>query len=195
MSAGAYATGAQMGLQIVTGLQEAEMIGYAGKLQEKLNEINAEYAEFDAFEAEKFGMVQAARYETQVNQAIGTAKVANAVNDVDSNFGTAAELEAENRLTGFMNVMDIQAQGRAQARGIRREARMMRLQGAMGSMQTRMNQADAVGGAFVGAAMTGLKAAADNGSFTGYKKSGGGGEGTTIQRNGTWLTEEKWGKK
>lgn len=170
---------AMAGLQIANGLQQAEMIGYAGKLQEKLGEINEEYAEFDAFEAEKFGMVQAARYETEVNQAIGTGKVANAVNNVDSNFGTAAELEAENRLTGFMNVLDIQQQGRARARGIRREARMNRLQGAMGALQNKSAQADAIGGAVMGAAMTGLEGSARKGSFTGYDNGNSGWSGNT----------------
>jgi hypothetical protein len=144
--------------QIAEGLQNAEMIREQGKLQKEINEMNAKYAEIDAYEAEKFGFTQAAAYKKQESQTISSQRVAMAAANVDVNSGTAAEIQAETRLTGFLNTIDIQNAGRARAAGIKREASNTRLNGAMGQAQTNIAAADAQRAGFGEAIKTGVSA-------------------------------------
>lgn len=154
MSAGAYATGAQMGLQMWAGVQQANMIRRQSQLTEKIDALNAKYAEYDAYEAEKFGFEESARYEGQVQQTTSSQRAAMAAEDVDVNYGTAAELAEETKLNGFLNVIDIQAQARARALGIKREANSIRLNSSMKSLQAQNNASAAQMSGFVGAATT-----------------------------------------
>ena len=155
MSAGAAYAGVA-GLQIASGLQQAQMIRRQARLTEQLNEMNARFAEIDAYEAEKFGYSEAAAYQTQIDATVGQQKVAFAAQGVDVNFGTAAQLQAETRLTGFLNTIDIQNQARAKARGIRNEASNIRLGSYMSRSQAEINASAVQTQAFLGAANTGV---------------------------------------
>ena len=145
-------------LQVWSGLQQAQMMRRQAKLTEQLNEMNARFAEIDAYEEEKFGYSEAAAYQTQIDATVGQQRVAFAAQGVDVSFGTAAQLQAETRLTGFLNTIDIQNQARAKARGLRNEAANIRLGSYMGRSQAEINASAAQTQGILGAVNTGVTA-------------------------------------
>lgn len=164
MAAG-YAYAGMAGYQIISGLQQAEMVRENGKLTKEIAEMNAQAAELDAYHAELDGMTLEARYQSVIDQTLGAQSVAYAANDVDANFGTAAAIRAESRLTGQLNKMDIKAQAQATALGYKNQARNIRLQAHMGGLQTQTQAASVQNASLINAANTGL---------SGYVKTGGG---------------------
>lgn len=143
-------------LQVWSGFQQAEMIRRQAELQGRINELNAGFAELDAFEAEKMGYTEAARYQTVIDATIGSQKVAYAADNVDVTSGTAAAIQAENRFTGFLNQLDIQKQGRERARGFRNEARNIRFGGMMQRSQAAIDAAGVERSAVLSGIQTGI---------------------------------------
>ncbi len=128
-------TAALGGLQMWSGLQQAEIIKGQSDLTQNMANMNAKYAEIDAWEAEKYGYSETARYQTVVDQTVGEQRAALAASNVDVGFGTAQEIQQETKLTGFLNQLDIQRQARAKAMGLKIEASNYRLQGAFQGLQ------------------------------------------------------------
>ena len=114
---------------IVSGAQQAETIRDNARLSKEINEFNSESALIDAYHAELEGDSMVARYERDVTHTIADQKVANAVNDVDSSFGTAADLISETKLIGYLNATTIKNQASAKAQGYIDQARNYRLGG------------------------------------------------------------------
>lgn len=162
MSAPLFAAGALAGLQIWSGLQEAEMIRRNARIQAQIDEMNAKYAELDAYKTEVAGESEIAAYQPVIDQTIGEQKTAFAAQDVDINFGTAADLINETKLTGFLNQLKLRQEARARAMGFRAEARQTRLGSQMRSSQADMSAASATTSGYVSAAATGLSAYARN---------------------------------
>jgi len=133
----AYA--ALAGYQLISGAQQAEATREHAKLTKDINDLNADYVEQDAFQAEADGATEEARYQSQIDEVIGDQKVALASQNVDINFGTAKELQTETRITGFLNQLDIRNQAAAKARGLKTQARNIRLQGSQIEAQGNMN--------------------------------------------------------
>jgi len=122
------------GLQVYNGLQNADMIRANAKLTAQIAEINAKAREADAFNATADGETDVARYAAVVD-GIGAEQQANyAAADVDITFGSAKDFQEESKLNGFLNTLDIREQAHAKALGYQREARSIRLQGAMGQL-------------------------------------------------------------
>jgi hypothetical protein len=153
-----------MALQAYSGMQQAEGIRRQAELQQELSDMNAKYAEIDAWEAEKFGHTQAAAYAKNIDQTVGEQRVGYAAQNVDVNFGTAKEVQNEARLTGYLNTMEIQNQARKKAYGLKIEASNLRLGGTMHMIQSRMDEASAQRTGIINAATTGLSL---------YQRSGG----------------------
>lgn len=158
--------------QLVSGAQAAEGIRANARLSKEVADMNAEFAELDAFHAEADGYTQAARYEGQVQHIESSQKVAFAANNVDSSFGTAADVTADTKLTGFLNAMDIKNAAHAKALGYQNEARNDRIAGLLGSAQAEFNAASSVRAGTIGAATTAL---------SGYTR--GAGKGSTPGPN------------
>lgn len=151
-----YAAAGIAAYQIWSGLQQAESIRESAKLTKEISEMNAKYAEIDAYEAEKSGYGDTARYQTTIDNTIADQRTGYAAQNVDVNFGTAAEVQADTKLTGFLNQLDIQKQARAKALGYKREARQIRLQGSMGNIQARSNASATVTTGLIHGANTAL---------------------------------------
>lgn len=149
-------TGGMMTFEIINGFQQAELVRENGRITRMISDMNAEYAELDAHNVEVAGYSEVARYQTVIDQTLSEQKVANAVNDVDINFGTAAQLTAESKLNGFLNKMDIVQQAANTAMGIKNQARNIRLSGAMGQAQANLNASSVQSSAIIGAAKTGV---------------------------------------
>ncbi|MFM6930406.1 MAG: hypothetical protein ACKOX6_18225 [Bdellovibrio sp.] len=155
MAAG-YAYAGLAAYQIVSGFQQAELVRENAKLSREIGEMNAEAAELDAYNAEKDGMTQENRYQSVIDQTIGAQNVIFAANDVDANFGTAAELQAESKLTGALNQMDIRARAQAEALGYKNQAKNIRLQSYMNSLQSDVQATSIQNASIINAASTGL---------------------------------------
>jgi hypothetical protein len=115
--------------EIISGFQQAEIIRGQAEITKYVNEMNAQYAELDAYEAEKTGLTEEARYQTNIDKTISAQKVGLAAQDIDINFGTTKEIQTESKLVGFLNQVDIRNQAHAKALGYKAQARNLRLAG------------------------------------------------------------------
>lgn len=125
--------------QAYSGYKQSEEIKQAAELQNALNEINAEYTEHDAYEAYKFGETEAAAYEPKISQTIGAQRTAYASEGVDVGYGTAAEVQKETRLTGQLNIIDIQNAARMKSLGLRQQADNIRRGMSVTKSQAEIN--------------------------------------------------------
>lgn len=148
--------------QLWSGLQQADILQRSAGLNAKMSEINAQYAELDALKAEQQGLAEEARYEGDVEAAMADLRVQFAAAGIDQSFGTAAQLTADTEVNAFLNRLDIREAAYARARGFRREARNIRLQGSMAQFQGEMTAGATRSAALMNAAATAL---------SGYKRS------------------------
>lgn len=155
MSVG-YAYAALAAYQLVSGAQQAETIREQGRLNKEIADVNAEYAELDAYNAEQSGYTQEARYQHVIDSTLSHQRVAQASQNVDVSFGTAKELQAETKLNGFLNQLDIKNQAHQQALGYKMQARNIRLAGVTGKAQAEYNAGATQNAAIIGAAGTAL---------------------------------------
>ncbi len=125
--------------QALSAMKQADEARSAADLQNALNEINARYIDYDAYEAEKFGSTEVAAYQPQIDQTIGAQRVALAAQNIDTGYGTASEFEKETKLTGALNVIEIQNQAREKAAGLRQEAANLRRGSSVQKDQANMN--------------------------------------------------------
>lgn len=154
--AAAYAYAALALFQVASGAQQAEMVQANGRLSQRISDMNAKYADLDAYEAEKFGFTQSARYQSVIDSMIGEQKVRLANQNVDVNFGTAKELQEETKLTGFFNQLEIQNAARARARGLRIDASNMRLGSYMQGIQSDVSATAVRSSSYADAVKTGI---------------------------------------
>lgn len=161
ISAGAalpYLAGGLVAFQIYNGIKQAESIRQQARLTAKLNELNAQYIEYDAWQAEAFGQTEQARYQSEIDRVEGEQKVTFAANDVDINYGTAAELQGETRLTGVLNKIQIQNQATSRSLGLRREANNVRFRSIMQQAEAEASAQASITSGFANAAQTGISA-------------------------------------
>lgn len=151
-----YAYAAMAGLQIAQGLHQAQMIREQSAVQSELNEFNAQFAELDAYEAEKFGETQVAAYDKNVTAVVGEQRARMAAADIDVSYGTASQIQDETKFNGYLNALDIRNQAHAKSLGFKREARMIRLGSTMQSSQAAMQARAAITSGVMGALQTGL---------------------------------------
>jgi len=181
------AYGAVAAFQIFSGRNQSDAILGASALQNKIGELNAQYTEIDAWEAEKFGLTQAARYKNVITQTVGKQKVAFAAANVDVNSGTAKAIQDESRLAGFLNVLDIQKAGREKANGLKIQASNIRLGNDINRIQAGANASAAQTQGLIGAAGTALKGYSVLGDVDAKADAGSGGFETFDEYEGSAL--------
>lgn len=142
--------------QVASGFQQAQMIRENADLQNRVNDFNAAFAELDAYQAERQGFTDVSRYQTVVDKTLSDQRSAYAAQGVDVNYGTAAEVQAETRLTGILNMFDLQRQAREKAMGFKTEAINIRLQGGMRRLQSDLDASGVQRQAVIGAVSTGI---------------------------------------
>lgn len=133
------AAAALAAFQLVSSIQQAEAIRGQARLQKEIAEFNAQFAELDAYRTEQYGETEVARYQNEIDATVGNQRVAYAASGVDVTSGTAAAIQAETKLTGFLNQLDIRTQAQSKALGYKREAMNIRLQGITGQSQASLN--------------------------------------------------------
>ena len=150
------ATGVIAGATLINGLNQASAVKSQARLNRNIAEFNADLVDHDAWEAEKFGYTQSARYQSTIDSTAADQQVAFASQGVDTTFGTAARLQEETHLTGFLNNLDLHRIARSNAKGLRSQASSMRLQGIMGTYQANIDASAIKTQAALSAANTGL---------------------------------------
>lgn len=158
MSGPAIAYAAIGGLQMWSALQQADQIRANARLQERIGRMNARFAEIDAYEAEKMGFSESARYQNVVDDIISDQRTIMAANNIDITTGTAKELQEESRLTGFLNQLDVQKNARAKALGLKVEASNIRLGNSMTGIQSEINAGATTRAGIMDAARYGVEA-------------------------------------
>lgn len=162
-------------VQVVGGFQQADIIRQNGKLQGDMADMNARFAEVDAYNAREAGYSNAAKYETQIDQTVGAVKGAYAGANVDVKYGTASDVQTDNRVAGFENVLQLRRQAENAALGYQTQAINMRLGGQM----TQLNAGLQAASAQASGLMQGIQT-----SVTGYAFGQSTGKGSTS-RTGT----------
>lgn len=161
--------------QVVNGAQQAELVRDQGRLTKEIADMNAEFAEVDAWNAEKQGDTNVARYEGQVEQTLSAQRTAFAAKDVDITYGSAAEVVKDTKLAGFLNVLDIKNQAHNQALGYKNQARQFTMAGITGESQSAINAGGIKSASIMNAGSTAL---------SGYSKSKGKSSSSTSESSG-----------
>lgn len=155
MSAIPYIYGTQALLSIWSGFQQARLIEQQARIQHDISEFNAEQKEIEAFQTLQWGYEQGAQYQQVIDNMISDQRVAYASQDVDVSFGTAKAIQEETAQIGELNVMDIHRQAADRAKGIRAEARNIRMGGDFAMSQAQVDQFASIIGGFGGAMQAG----------------------------------------
>lgn len=149
---GAYL--ALAGLQIVGGFQSADIIRKNGDLQANIANMNAQYAELDAYKATEAGYGNAARYQSTIDQTIAADRGAYASEGVQVGYGTAAAVQGDNRIAGMVNTLQIQKNARDQAAGYQAQAINIQLGAQTIQLQAGLNADSTQSQALLGATST-----------------------------------------
>jgi len=123
----AYAQVAMAGLQVVGGYFKSEAAKESAKLNRKISEMNAEFAELDAYNAKTEGFGEIARYQKVIDQTLSEQQANLAAADVDVNYGSAADIQSESRFIGEMNKMEMEKQAEEGAAGFKQQASQYRM--------------------------------------------------------------------
>lgn len=143
--------------QAASSAKQAEELRNAADLQNELNKINAKYLDYDAIQAEIFGLTESANYEKEIGRVIGEQRVGYAAQNVDVSYGTAAEVQAETKMVGALNILDIQSQARMRAQGIRQQAQNVRQGGNLQRDQAYVNAEATQTAGLINAGSTGYR--------------------------------------
>jgi hypothetical protein len=143
-------------IQLIGGYQQGEMLRSQAKLKQKIDEENAQEMEQFAFESEAAGDAQAARYSSVIDSTVAEQRSGYAAQGVDVNYGSAAEVQADTKITGLMNVLDIQREAREKGLGLRRQARLTRIGSGFSNIDAQMQAGAAEFNGLTSAAATGL---------------------------------------
>ncbi len=163
------AYGALAAMQIASGNSQAAAIQEQAKRKQMIANMNAEFAELDAYDAEVQGFTDSARYQNTIDSVIGAQRAGYASQNVDVNYGTAADVQTDSRITGLLNTLDLQKQARQKALGFKREANNLRLGGDFARQQGDMDASATRTSGYLNAGGTVLQGVDRNVSFkSGY---------------------------
>lgn len=166
------AYGALAGLQLLSGVQQANAIQKQAELQRQIDQFNIEQAQLDAFQAEADGYTQMARYQNVIDEIEAQQRVQYAAAGVSSNFGSASDIQAESELNAKLNLLDIQSQAHKRALGYQKEANQRRGQSELNMIGADLQAITARNTAILNAGGTLLGGAERNGLFTKNKPLG-----------------------
>lgn len=153
-----------------SALQAQDVLDEA-QLSSELAQVNAKYADVDAFRADAEGASNAARESATVDKAVGSEQEQYAGENVNVNYGSAAAVQTDTKVAGAVNALNLMQQGHNKAMGYTEQAQNIRTQATEKQAQAQTTaQSDLVSGA-VKAVDTGL---------TGYKSNN---DGTLATRS------------
>ena len=150
------------GLQLAGGYFAAQNMRESARLNQDIANMNAEFAELDAYDAVTEGYTEQARYQSVIEQTLGEQQLMMTAQDVDVNYGTASATQEETKFTAEMNLMEIEKHAQEKALGYKSQARQFRSNGVMQKVEGDTRAAATMANAVVGAAQTGI---------SGYRRS------------------------
>ncbi len=142
--------------QMATGFQQAQMIRKSAEVKASIDEMNARYAEIDSYNAGIAGVSAGARQESNTSQVVAKQRAAMAGANVGVDYGTAQDIQGDSKVTGMLNVLELQRQGREKALGYKVQAINTRLGAQMSTLQAGMDAGAAQTRGIMNAASTGL---------------------------------------
>lgn len=165
MAAQALAYGGLAGLQLAGGYFASQNIKQTAALNTEIANMNAQFAELDAFDSLAKGQTNQARYQTVIDNTLSEQTAILAASGVDTSFGSAASIQEETKFTADLNLMEIEKRAQEEALGYKRQARDFRTSGVLQESQADVKARQVLFQSGVGAVSTGL---------SGYSRFGGG---------------------
>ena len=153
------------GMQIMNGVNQSDVILKQAKLNKEIAELNKQELRIDLFETLRDGQTEISRYDQVISTLEGSQDLFFAQNDIDSDFGTAAQIKSTSGLNGFLNRLDIQNAAQARAMGIERKISQVDLQSTMNYSGSQVQAAGQIAQGVMGAAKTGVSGYADEMSY------------------------------
>lgn len=151
-----WAYAALAGVQIIGGYQQAAMIRKSADIKAGIDAMNAKYIDIDAYNASTAGVSAGARQDNSTNQVVAKQRAALAGSGVSVDYGTAADIQADSKVTGMLNTLELQRQGREKALGYKVQAINTRLGSTMAQTQSDMDAAAAQSKGIMSAASTAI---------------------------------------
>jgi len=142
------------GLQIGAAVTQAENIRNTAQITAQVAGMNQQYELLDAYKATQAGYTQAARYQSVIDQTVGAQEGEEASHNVNVGYGTAGEIQAQTKTTGFLNQLDIKNQAAQKALGYQVQAINTGLQGQLGTLQGNLQATATEGAGLISAAGT-----------------------------------------
>lgn len=157
-----YAYAALAGLQLAGGYFASQNMRETAKLNQEISDMNAEFAELDAYDAVTEGFTQQARYQAVIDETLGEQQLIQTAQDIDVNYGSASAVREETKFTAELNLMEIQKQAQEKALGYKSQARNIKSQASLDRADADAKAGQVMFNSVVGAAQTGI---------SGYKRS------------------------
>ena len=143
-------------MQLANGYFASQNMKDTAELNRQISDMNAEFAELDAYDAITEGYTAQARYQGVIDQTLGEQQLALTAADIDVNYGSAASIKEETKFIGEMNLMEIQKQAEERALGFKSQARNFRSGGALQLAQDKQRANTVMFNSVAGAAKTSL---------------------------------------
>ena len=143
-------------LQIAGSMFAADNIERTAKLNKQISDMNAEFAELDAFDAEIEGFSEIAKYQSVVDQTLGEQRANLGAADVDINYGNVGDIQKETRFIAEINKMEIEKRAQEKSLGYKAEARSIRLGGVLDQAAAKTKAGATRLQGLISAASTGL---------------------------------------
>lgn len=156
MAAQAVAYGGLAGLELAGGYFAAQNIKETAALNQDIANMNAEFADLDAFDALAQGQTNQARYQSVIDNTLSEQTAILAASGVDTSFGSAASIQEETKFTADLNLMEIEKQAQEEALGYTRQGRDFRTTGILQRSQADVKARQALVQGATSAAKTGL---------------------------------------
>lgn len=156
MAAQAALYGGMAALQIAGGYFASQNIRATAALNRDIAEMNAEFAELDAYDALVEGYTQQARYQAVIDQTLAEQQLMTTAQGIDANYGTAAALREENKFIAELNLMEIEKQAQERSLGYQSQARQYRMGGQMQQAQANIDATNVMYGSITNAVKTGV---------------------------------------
>lgn len=154
--------GGLAGLQLAGGYFASQNIKETAKLNKKISDMNAQFAELDSYDALNEGHAEATRYQSVIDNTEAQQSAQMNAEGIDTSYGSASSVKSETHFLGEINKMEIEKHAQEQALGFRRQARDYRTTGAMELADGKTRAGQAMFSGITSAAQTGL---------TGYSRS------------------------
>lgn len=158
------AYGGLAALQLAGGYFASQNIKATADLNKDIADMNAEFAELDAYDARAQGETNQALYQKQVDDTLAEQRTMMNAQNIDTSYGSAGSIASETNFTAQLNLMQIEKDAQFTALGYKRQARDTRLGGTMQYASDRARAGQAMFSGITSAMSTGL---------TGYARAGG----------------------